>query len=323
MKPQPFTTATVQAILARLESQLGRATPTRIVMRETHSNHVAEVVFDTGRTLIIKQARYQEMNARFHTSRLAARLLREHTDVRTPEYLDISGSGQNSPLIYWRIPLDTLDTLWPRLQAEQRRHTLRTWGRLVRQIQRVRLPGHGPLLEAHERARPLSAFLRADLHERLRPAVASVWPGALAVIDRLVAMIDAVQERAGDRGGVLIHNDLFAANLLCEGTVERGVVCAGLIDFEDAFSGPPEAELAKTEILHGPLFGQPWSEDCMSDIVAGYGAPLDAFITAYFRVLHLLNMGYHAAATGLLAHAADVLDACRRELRPLGRHTVR
>jgi len=127
-----------------------------------------------------------------------------------------------------------------------------------------------------------------------------------------------VQERAGHRGGVLIHNDLFAANLLCEGTPERDVVCAGVLDFEDAFSGPPEAELAKIAVLHGPLFGQPWSEDCMSDIVAGYGAPLDDFISAYFRVFHLLNMGYHAAATGLVAHATEVLGACRRELLLLG-----
>jgi hypothetical protein len=352
MKPRSFTRADAQAILNTLGSELGRATPTALTIREKHSNHVAEVHFDTGRVLIIKQARYAEMNARFHTSRLAARLLREQGSIQVPEYLDIPGSGEDrgtlpgslpgslagtlpgslagnlagslagnlaGTLAYWRIPLVTLDTLWPRLHAGQRRQTLRTWGHLIRRVQRVRLPGHGALVDAHERTQPLSAFLRADLQERLRPAAASVWPAATAAIDQLVAMIDPVQERTGNTGGVLIHNDLFTANMLCEGTPEQGVVCAGLIDFEDAFAGPPEAELAKTEVLHGPLFGQPWSQDCMRELIAGYGAPLDPFVTTYFRVFHLLNMGFHAAATGLGAHAAEVLGACRRELRALAR----
>jgi hypothetical protein len=319
MKQRSFTTADVQAILAQLDDQLGPTAPATITIRETHSNHVAEVHFDTG-TLIIKLARYQEMNARFDTSRLAARLLRERAGVRVPEYLDTPGAlhdATGGPLVYWRIPLVTLDTLWPRLHADQRRRTLRTWGRLVRRIQRVRLPGHGALIDAHTRAQSLSAYLHADLQQRLRPAVATHWPAAAAVIDQLVAMIEPVQERVGDTGGVLIHNDLFTANVLCEETPEQGVVCAGLIDFEDAFSGPPEAELAKTEVLHGPLFGQPWSEGFMSDIIAGYGAPLDPFVMAYFRVIHLINMGYHAAVTGLEAHAAEVLGACRRELQAL------
>src|SRR5690606_29957240 len=58
MKARSFTTADVEAVVSRLGDRLGGATPTAIEVREEHSNLVAELELDSGRTLIIKQARY-------------------------------------------------------------------------------------------------------------------------------------------------------------------------------------------------------------------------------------------------------------------------
>ncbi|HLT35929.1 MAG TPA: aminoglycoside phosphotransferase family protein [Enhygromyxa sp.] len=316
MKARSFTTADVEAVVSRLGDRLGGATPTAIELREEHSNLVAEVELDIGRTLIIKQARYPEMAARFETSRTAARLLRQRTRVVVPEYLDVP--GPNSTLAYWRIPLPTLEELWPGLREQALRHTLRTLGGLIRRIQQVRLPGHGALLEV-ERARSATEFLLFDLRQRLRPAAAGHWRAALPTIDELVDRTRGMQARVDDREAVLVHNDLFAPNILCEQMRDGEVVCVGAIDFEDAFAGPPEAEFAKIEVLHGPLFGRPQTEQLMREIVTGHGGPLDPLVMAYFRAFHLLNMGFHAAATGHDGHAAEVLDACWRELHALDR----
>lgn len=312
MKPRSFTEADAWALVGRL--QLGRTRPVAVRLRPAHSNHVAEVEFDSGRTLVIKQTRYAEMTERLETSRMAARLLREQARLRVPEYLDLPGPEGRGTLVYWHIPLPPLEWPWAGLRDEARRNTLRSWGELIGRIQQVRLPGHGALLDVERRPRSLAEFLQSDLLQRLRPAAVGEWPAAISTIDELAARAERIQARVGDGPAVLVHNDLFASNILCEQTTAGVLACVGAIDFEDAFAGPPEAELAKVEVLHGPLFGQPRDASFLREIVAGYGGRLDPQVTAYFRVFHLLNMGFHAALTGLDDHAADVLAACRREL---------
>lgn len=320
MREASCTEQDVRDILDALEVVFAPDDLQSIEIRDKHSNYVVEVRFRGGRTLMIKRVRYAEMAERFHTSRVAAELLREEAGITAPDYLTVPAPF-DVPLVYWRIPLPTLDTLWPDLSEEARRVTLRSWGALIRRIQRVRLPGHGPLLAARREARSLAAFLHADLEERLRPAAEGIWPEGLALIDRLIAAIDAVQQQVGDRGGVLLHNDLFTSNVLCERAEEDGetrATCVGVLDLEDAFAGPPEAELAKTEILHGPLFGHSWQAPYFEEILTGYAAPLDPLLMAFFRTYHMVNMGFHAAATGLAAHAGEVARAGALEMDAAG-----
>ena len=42
-----------------------------------------------------------------------------------------------------------------------------------------------------------------------------------------------------------------------------------MLDFEDSIAGPVEADLAKTEVLHGPLFGRPLAGDWFTRVLEG------------------------------------------------------
>lgn len=319
MKLESLTEEDVEAILARLEGIPDPATTGPIRIHDKHSNYLAEVPFADGRRLMIKRARYAELAMRFRVSRTVARLLRERTGIVAPDYLPLQDAPDHPPtLVYWRIPLPTLEHLWPDLPGERRVETLRSWGVLIRHMQEVRFPGHGPLLEATVAAQTLAAFLRADLVDRLLPSARGAWPAGVPAIDGLVGLLDRVDRRFGRRGGVLVHNDLFTANVLCEPQDDGRLACVGVLDLEDAFAGPPEGELAKTEILHGPLFGRPWTEPYFDEILRGYDAPLDPLLVSFFRAYHMANMGFHAAVVGYDAHADEVARACRMELDAAG-----
>lgn len=313
---EPFTEDYVARVVESLD--LPDETPRDIVLCPGHSNELAEVRFEDGRVLMVKRARFPEMAARFETDRAAARLLHEGTELVAPRYLPVAAEEAEAPILaYWRISCPTLEDLWPGLADDDRVTALRNWGVLVRHIHRVGLPSHGPLLEARRGNRSLPGFLDADLKARLRPAVREAWPAGAPVLDRLIETVPAMPASARQAPAVLVHNDLFAANLLCEED-DAQVRCVGVLDLEDAFSGPAEADLARTEILHGPLFGQAWSGRWFERILEGYGMPPNRFLIGLFRAYHLINMGLHAAATGLAAHAETVARAAARETAAVG-----
>jgi hypothetical protein len=113
-------------------------------------------------------------------------------------------------------------------------------------------------------------------------------------------------------------------NVLCR-LQGRGYRCVGFLDLEAAWAGPPEADVAVAELIHGPLFA-PLPAGWTEEFRRGYRTSLDAASLAFYRGLHLSNLGYHAALTGLDAHAADVLTAVRvtaATLRRLLRSSVR
>ena len=199
-----------------------------------------------------------------------------------------------------------------------RQKATREWGALLRRLHAINLPGHGPLLQALETERTLGDFLRDDLGERLRPAAEMDWPAAVNGINRLLEWLAEVEARADSRAR-LLHGDLHMANVLCDPTAAE-IQVIGVIDLDDAWAGPPEADLARIEVLHGPLFGHalpdPWFE-CLAE---GYGGAHDARLLGFFRAYQLLNLGYHAAVTGLESHAADVARAAQAEVRALNSH---
>ena len=91
-----------------------------------------------------------------------------------------------------------------------------------------------------------------------------------------------------------------------------------MIDLEAAWCGPPEADVAVAELIHGPLF-LPLPEGWTAEFRRGYGAVLDGAAVAFYRAVHLANLGYHAALTGIHAHAADLLQAARAAVSELRR----
>lgn len=317
-REQPFTEELVRDLLSTLADRLPEESPQEIRLNDQYSNELAQVWYPDGRTFVVKRARYAQMASRFHTDHLASRLLRRQAGVLAPDCEVLADRSGEPVLVYWWIPNPTLEELWSSIPPSSCPEVLRSWGQLMRQIHTVRLASHGPLLQAVQGAQTLGAFLEADLGERLQPEVHYRWPEAEPVLIGLVQAIPEVNARAAE--AVLVHNDLFNANVICEQEGEA-VRCVGVLDLEDAFSGPPEADLARTEILHGPLFGRSLKPEWFTHLLEGYGAPPDPRLHSFFRAYHMLNMGYYARLTGLEAHAADVLRALERELAALGSGT--
>jgi aminoglycoside phosphotransferase (APT) family kinase protein len=311
---EPLSASEVREMLGGLGLGL-HAAAAEIELNEEHSNSLAEVRFPSGRALIVKRARYAEMAGRFHTSREASRLLRERTDLAVPRYLGAPRQEGDLPvLMYWRISHPTLEHSWNELPPDARDRALEGCGHLLRRMHAVELSGHGPLLRAMEQGRPLLRFLEDDLTTRLRPAVQWSWPAQVRSLDALCTAFRHVLSTRVEPTPVLVHNDLFTANVLCRRDGD-GVRCVGVLDFEDCFAGPAEADLAKTEVLHGPLFGRCLHPRWFHCVLDGYGTEPDAVLVALFRAYHLLNMGYHATVSGLAAHAEEVGEAVARELR--------
>ncbi len=321
-----MATATVQhnpglfpdrLILSLLEALAEETDGTRacdIRFRDQHSNDVAEIRFEDGRTLMAKRGRQPWAAARFATARRAAELLRRGTQVVAPRPLEVPSDLDERPLeVYWRIPLSTLKEVWPQIPAEERPRVMRSWGRVIQRLHEIELAGYGTLEQAACEQSSLGQFLEADLRERLLPAVRWEWPEAVGVIERLLAAVAAVEEEVGERRSTLLHNDLHMDNVLCEVEGES-VRCVGVLDLEAAFAGPAEADLAHTQVLHGPLFFNGLPDPWFAHLCEGYGNPLNPVVMAFFRAYHLVNLGFYSAFTGHRDHAGDVAAAAYREV---------
>lgn len=300
------------ALLQSAARRAGGGTLREVVHPGGHSNLVAEVRFATGRTLVLKRARHYPETAarRLETARAAARHLRERAGVVAPEHLDLPLRQGGFPVeAYWRIPLPVLREVWRGLSTRGRAAALRSWGRLLGRMRAAPAAGSGVAPVA-------GGDLRGDLEHRLLPALRGVWPAAVETAERLARAAPAVEARAARRPPVLVHGDMHMGNVLCEGEGDE-VRCVGVLDLEEAFVGPPEAEWATLELMHGPLFGMPLPGGWLGRVEEGYGRGADPALLAFFRAYRLLNLGCHAAATGLDAHAAQVADAAAAEAERL------
>jgi aminoglycoside phosphotransferase (APT) family kinase protein len=296
------------AARAAVETRWPDARPVGVEPCEQRTNPRLEVRYQDGRTLVVKRGEAEWVRQRFAASRAACGLLRRRTGIVAPEPIPVPDCGRRPPLeVYWKVELVTLADVWPRLDASARQRALRDWGRLLRRIHRVRPRGHGALPHAERAPGSLEQHLATDLGERLLPGVHHTWPQGVDVLHALVDAIPALAARAGQP--VLLHGDPHQGNVLCR-LDGRKIRCAGVIDLEAAWSGSPEADVAVAELIHGPLF-HPLPDGWTAEFRRGYGEALDGVAIAFYRAVHLANLGYHAALTGLHAHAADLLQAAR------------
>ncbi|CAN5372342.1 hypothetical protein BH24GEM3_BH24GEM3_27540 [soil metagenome] len=304
-----FSSELVGSLLALVAKETDGTEARDVVFRGEHSNDLVEIRYADGRALMVKRGRYDWVAARFETSRVASELMRNRARITAPEPLALPADLDEQPLeAYWRIPLPTLQEVWPRLSADARAEVLRSWGELIRRVHEVKLSGHGALLGAQREPLRLTDFLEGDLAGRLRPAVIGMWPAALGILDQLIEAIPEVAARVREGEGTLIHNDLHMGNVLCsvEGDTAR---CVGLLDLEAALAGPPEADLANVNVMHGPHFAQPLEGSWFEQLRGGYGVEADPVVFAFFRTFHLLNLGFYSALVGHQEHAQEVADA--------------
>jgi aminoglycoside phosphotransferase (APT) family kinase protein len=314
----PLTEDQIAGLLDAVRHELDGAEPVGLHFRDQHSNDVTEVRFSDGRTLMVKQGRFPWVAQRFRTARATSRLLRGAAGVVAPAPLPIAEDLTGSPTeAYWRIDLPTLEELWPTLPEEQRAEVFWSWGVLLRRVHRVVLSGYGDLAAESFADRSLVAHLEGELAGRLRPAVAAEWPGGLWLVDWLLGALPELEARTAGGSATLVHNDLHMGNVLCD-TAGGGARCVGLLDLEAAFAGPPEADLANLEIMHGPLFHRPLPGPWLDWVSEGYGDRLDPWLRGFFRVYHLINMGFYSALVGHHEHAGEVAVAAAAEVERLG-----
>lgn len=281
-----------------------------------HSNDVAELTFNHGRSLMVKRGRYDWVAERFANSRAAAGVLREEAGLEAPKPLDLPADIDDRPLeVYWRIERPTLAQVWGTLGEAGRTSALRSWGVMLRRTHSVGLDGWGPL-SGGARYPTLEAYLDADVHGRLVPAVYGEWPEAGGAVEALGRAVARVSASVAGRAPVLAHGDVHMGNILCvlEGDAAR---CVGLLDLEDVTSGVAESDLAIAEVLHGPHFNQPLEAGWERPVLDGYGTRPDPYALRFFRGLHLANLGFFSALVGDVEHAADVLTALDREVSRL------
>lgn len=279
------------------------------------SNDLAEARLRDGRRLMIKRGRTPWSGARFEASRTAARLLRRRADIVTPPSLPLPPGVGECPLdVYWRIELPTLAELWPRLRPDERAQAMRSLGRLIRRAHAVTAAGHGALLAATERRTPLSEVLAEEIGERLMPAVAEGWPEGVPLVEWLLGMVPEAARRAR-AGGVLVHGDLHAANVLCE-RANGSIRCVGLLDLECAHWGPRESDLARLSVIQTDLFQMPVEGPWMEWVLEGYGRAMDPVLFGFYAVYHLAHLGCHSAWIGHGEHAGEVAAAARKAAVP-------
>lgn len=306
--PSALLDPAVAAALHAARSRSPGGRPVAVEECGRHTNPRVEVRYEDGRPLVVKRGDEEWRRQRFAASRAACGLLLRRTGILAPDPLSLAGAPAHPPMeAYLKIEAPTLAETWPGLDGPARARALRGWGALLRRVNRVRPRGHGALPAAERTAGALEDHLIADLGQRLLPAVRQSWPQASGLVESLAESVPAVAARAGDP--VLLHGDPHQANVLCERR-PRGVRCVGVIDLEGAWAGPPEADVATAELVHGSLFA-PLPRGWTAEFRRGYDEPLDPAALAFYRGMLLANLGYHAALTGLHAHAAQVLAATR------------
>lgn len=316
---QPNAERMPEAILDGILDTLSLCTacaPESIIHKHEHSNDFAEVRLRNGSAIIVKRGRFEWAKSRFETSRAASRLIRRETDVAVPAPLPLPRGMQDPPVeAYWRIDLPTLQEVWPDIRPDEKTGALRSWGALAAELHSIETTGYGMLVDDRGSWPTVGEHLHAELIDRLLPAVIGEWPAAEESVYRLAAEIGKVQRRVQGRSG-LLHGDLHTGNVLCE---RRGgpVVCVGLIDLETAQAGPPEADLAIMEVHHGDLFNHPIPGNWLEQVMIGYGQELDPWLINFYRVFHLLNMGFYSALIGHEWHAARVAEQTEAELDQL------
>ena len=317
----PLPERLVTALLRRVAADGPDPGEATICFHDQHSNDVAELRFADGRALMVKRGRYPWAGKRFETSRIASDLLRPR-GVIVPTPLPLPEGLDDRPVeAYWRIPLPTLQELWPGLSRREREDALRSLGSLLRRVHSVCLPEHGPLQATASTPIPLSAHLHEDLIGRLFPAVAADWPSAAGALGRLADAIPALASRLQGCEVAVVHNDLHVGNVLCEAGPD-GVRCVGLLDLETAGGAPRESDLAVAQLHHGALFCQPLPDGWFRCLLEGYGTDPDPLVLSFYRAYHLANMGYYSALVGHREHAGEVARALDMEVETLAGATA-
>lgn len=174
-------------------------------------------------------------------------MVRARTNVPTFDVLAASISYRDWP---WRYMVTTYQpgTTWAdghaRLDEAQRRGVYRQLGEAVAGLHAVRFAQYGEI--GADGTVVDGTSCRVALAARARRRIANPRHAALfvALLEERAALFDDV------RGAALTHEDLNPTNILLRPEGERWRLSA-LLDFDSAWAGNPESDLARLELWRG------------------------------------------------------------------------
>lgn len=178
------------------------------------------------------------------------RLVAARTSIPMPEILAVDAGYGHWPwryLIKTVIPGEEWCAVRPRLAAAERRAAYAHIGRAVAEMHAIEFPVLGELRS--DGTPDAGAAGPADLVAALAARARRILAPHLAGL-----FIEALQERAGlFRGALrpgLCHEDLHHHNILFEQRAGQWRL-ATILDFDKAWAGPPETDLARLELWTG------------------------------------------------------------------------
>jgi aminoglycoside phosphotransferase (APT) family kinase protein len=239
-RPRPPTEQSVVEVTQQL---LGTRVTFRRWYVHTDTYAVASVV--TNDRFVIKlEVPGSRRNRRFEVMPTLAHMARTQTTVPVADVVAVDTSRRKWPwnvLIATELPGQTWAELYPRLDNVQRAAAQRRLGEAAAQLHTVAFDGCGEVgangLVAEPR-RPLAA-----LAERARCRLRT--PGYRDYFRQVLdAHADLLSAAPGPR---LCHEDLNPYNLLFE-LHDGQPVLTGVLDFEIAWAGLPESDLARLEL---------------------------------------------------------------------------
>jgi len=230
------------------------------------------------------------------------RLVRGRTTVPTPEVLAADVSYRGGP---WRYLVTTYieGMTWteagPTIDAPERRDLYRQFGRLVAELHTVHFPAYGEI-DAGGRVVGDAPIIDA-LIERARRRIADRRHADLfaSLLRERVYLFDDASEPA------LCHDDLNPSNILVRHDDKRPRL-ATILDFDSAWAGNPEFDLARLDLWQGEAYP---------------GLMEEGFRAAYM-VTHAVARGYEERrplyqllwcleyADASAQHAADTARVC-------------
>lgn len=182
----------------------------------------------------------------FDRTAAIARLVHARTDVPTFEVLAADVSYREWPwryMVMTAVRGETWATLRPRLASSTLRDISRQLGRAVAQLHAIGFPGWGEIdsMGSVPAGRPYLTALAERARQRIGdPRHVDLFISALADSARL---FDDMPPAA------LCHEDLNPNNILFQ-HAEKGWRLAALLDFDSAWAGNPDSDLARLELWY-------------------------------------------------------------------------
>jgi fructosamine-3-kinase len=225
------------------------------------------------------------------------RLVAAHTTIPMPNVIAVDTSYQKWPwryLIKTHCPGQEWASARRQMSAEQLSAAYRQIGQAVAQLHAIRFPGFGELTVEGQVHPGLSC--EAALQERAKVSIKDT-----RLCERFLAVLERYAHLFVDISGAsLCHEDLHSHNILFEHS-QGGWRLATILDFDKAWAGHRETDLARLELWRGMTSEEFWQ---------AYGAthPSDTLYRQRRPIYQLLWCLEYARPTA--AHLADTRRVC-------------